>query len=62
MKKLMILAVLATLALGSSSCKKSGTCECKTGGVVISSTPNTSKTDCDAIENASLGVLDCSIK
>lgn len=29
MKKLMILAVVATLALGSSSCKKNGDCVVK---------------------------------
>jgi hypothetical protein len=63
MKKLMILAVVATLALGSSSCKKNGDCVCEIGGIEISSTPGISKADCNTLDDAAqAGGGSCSLK
>ncbi len=59
----MILAVVATLALGSSSCKKNGDCVCEIGGIEISSTPGLSNADCQTLDDADqLGGGSCSLK
>jgi hypothetical protein len=63
MKKLMILAVVATLAMGSSSCKKNRNCVCEFDGIEISSTPGISKADCQTLDDAAqIGGGSCSLK
>lgn len=60
MKKLMILPVIAILAFGSSSCKKSGDCVCTANGVSATVATNMSKADCDKVSSAS--GISCKIK
>ena len=63
MKKIMILACVAILALGETSCKKDWDCVCD--GTTIGTYPNVKKSTasdaCNALE-APGGFDDCSVK
>lgn len=51
MKKLMILAFAATMAIGASSCKKNKDCVCTVAGIPVT-TPDVTKAQCDDLDAA----------
>lgn len=63
MKKLLIVAIVAILGLGASSCKKNGDCVCTIGGVSVTSATDVSKADCQKLDDAAqVGGGSCELK